>query len=134
MGFLDGFKVFDFSEGYPYVSITKHGITFNKSVILKLSKPEYVVLYINEETKQIAIQACDKDTPKATPFYKEKKSGLISARWNGKDIMNTILEMTGWDLENYIYRIDGELLKEERAMIFDFSKPNVSAAKDVENK
>lgn len=134
MGFLEGFKAFDFNEGYPYVSVTKHGITFNKAVILKLGLPEYVVLYINDDTKQIAIQACDKDYPKAVAFYKEKKSGLISARWNGKDIMNTIIELTGWDIDNFIYRVDGNLIKEERAMIFDLLKANVSTAKDVENK
>ena len=33
---LSNFKTFDFSEGVPYISITSNGITFNKSVIMKM--------------------------------------------------------------------------------------------------
>ena len=36
MFFFDGFTAFNFNEGAPYVSITKNGVTFNKSVIMKL--------------------------------------------------------------------------------------------------
>lgn len=121
MAALDGFRTFDFSEGSPYVSITRNGMTFNKAVVKKLECPAYATLLLNDETKQIAVQAAFEDTPKAVPFYKEKSSGLISVRWNGKDLMNTITEMMGWDLEKHSFRVDGVLIKEEKAMIFDFS-------------
>ena len=45
---LSNFKTFDFSEGVPYISITSNGITFNKSVIMKMKYPTYVKLLINE--------------------------------------------------------------------------------------
>lgn len=63
MSLLENFKPFNFNEGVPYVSITINGMTFNKSVIMKLEYPEYVRLLIDEETKRIAVQPCAQDTP-----------------------------------------------------------------------
>ena len=123
MSLLEDFKPFNFSEGVPYVSVTINGVSFNKSVVLKLNYHEYVVLLINEESKQIAIQVCDRDTPNAVQFYKVKKNpNLISVRWNGRDLINTLQTMMGWSLKNNGYRVDGVLLKEERAMLFDLNK------------
>ena len=52
----------------------------------KTNYPSHVLLLINDETHQIAVQACSADNPKAVAFFKPKKSGLISVRWNGKDL------------------------------------------------
>lgn len=119
---LDNFEVFDFSEGVPSISITQNGITFNKSVVLKLGCPEHVILLIDRAGKRIAIQECDANTPKAVPFYKVKQSNVISVRWNGRDLLNTIQTITGWDLSKSGYRVEGELLREEHAMLFELSK------------
>ena len=54
---LSNFKTFDFSEGVPYISITSNGITFNKSVIMKMKYPAYVKLLINETEQQFAFQS-----------------------------------------------------------------------------
>ena len=59
---FEGFKPFNFEEGIPYVSVTKNGVTFNKAVIMKLDYPEYIQLLINENTKQIVVLPCTKDT------------------------------------------------------------------------
>ena len=74
---LSNFKTFDFSEGVPYISITSNGITFNKSVIMKMKYPTYVKLLINESDKQIAVQACDGHDDKSVQFYKEKSNGVL---------------------------------------------------------
>lgn len=121
MTMLQGFTPFNFNEGVPYVSVTQNGITFNKSVVMKLGYPEYVVLLIDEETKRIAVQCCEETTPNAAPFYKQKKSNVISVRWNGRDLLNTLKAMMGWDLNLLGYRVDGQLLKDENAMIFDLN-------------
>ena len=122
MSLLDNFKPFNFNEGVPYVSITNNGMTFNKSVIMKLEYPERVRLLIDEETKRIAVQTCTQDTPNAAVFYnREKKSNTLSVRWNGRDLLNTIQEITHWDLSKYGYRVDGVLLKEDQAMLFDLT-------------
>ena len=122
MGMLDGFSPFNFEEGVPYVSVTINGVTFNKSVVMKLDYPAHALLLINEADKKIAVQACDEATQNATPFYKEKKSGAISVRWNGRDLLNTFQDIMGWKLKNEAYRIEGIHLKEERAILFDLTQ------------
>ena len=118
---FSGFKEFDFEEGMPYVSITKNGITFNKGVVMKLGRPSRVVLLINSESKQIAIRGCDENTPRSNAFYKENDRGVVSVRWNSKDLLSTLKDMMGWNLERESYRVEGQLLKEEDAMLFDFN-------------
>lgn len=122
MGVLEGFSVFNFEEGVPYVSVTINGVTFNKSVVMKLDYPTHVLLLVNEKEKKIAVQVCDEETPNAAPFYKEKKSGVISVRWNGRDLLNTFQDIMGWNLKNDAYRIEGIHLKAERAILFDLTK------------
>ena len=118
---LSNFSVFDFKEGVPYVSITSNGLTFNKSVIMKLHYPEFVILLINNESKQIAVQACDETNEKAVQFYKENANGVISVRWNAKDLINTISRMCEWDLSQVSYRVNGVLIPEQSLMLFDLT-------------
>lgn len=128
MSRLENFKIFNFNEGVPYVSVTSNGITFNKAVVMKLGYPEHVLLLTDEESCCIAVQKSDADNPRAAAFYKPKKSKVISVRWNGRDLLNTICEMTGWDLSMHSYRIDGALLREENAMLF-----NLREAKELKS-
>lgn len=118
---FSGFKEFDFEEGMPYVSVTKNGITFNKGVVMKLGRPKRVVLLINSESKQIALRGCDENTPRSNAFYKENNRGVVSVRWNSKDLLATFKDMMGWNLDLEAYRVEGQLLKEEGAMLFDFN-------------
>lgn len=118
---LSNFSVFDFREGVPYVSITNNGLTFNKSVIMKMNYPEFVILLINSESKQIAVQACDESDEKAVQFYKEKANGVMSVRWNAKDLINTIARMCEWDLSQMSYRVNGVLIPEQSLMLFDLT-------------
>lgn len=120
MSILNGFTAFNFEEGSPYVSITKNGMTFNKAVIMKLRFPRHVVLLINEQEKMIAIKPCDEFTQNHTDFYKGNTK-ILSVRWNAKDLLNTMQEITGWDLSKEAYRVNGTLLKEEDAMLFDLN-------------
>ena len=116
---LSNFKVFDFSEGVPYVSVTNNGLTFNKSVVIKLNYPEYVRLLINESDKQIAIQVCDGSEEKAVQFYKQKPNGVLSVRWNAKDLINTLSRICDWNLKQSSYRVNGILVPENSLMLFE---------------
>lgn len=123
MSIFEGFTTFNFSEGVPFVSITRNGVTFNKGVIMKLDCPKHVVFLVNATTKQIAIQACPENTPKSTSFFnEEKKKNALSVRWNGKDLLNTITDITGWDLSKGGYKVEGRLFSEEKAMLFDLNQ------------
>ena len=119
---LSNFKTFDFSEGVPYVSITNNGITFNKSVIMKMKYQAYVRLLINETDKQIADQTCDEHDDKSVQFYKEKSNGVLSVRWNAKDLINTISRICDWDLSQLSYRVNGILISEMKLMLFDLNE------------
>ena len=126
MSIFEGFTTFDFTEGVPYVSVTKNGVSFNKSVIMKLNYLTHVQLLINAATKQIAIKACLPLENKAQAFYNaEKKSNVLSVRWNAKDLLNTISDITGWNYEVESYRIEGVLIPEEKAMLFDFNNAEI---------
>ena len=123
MALLDSFSVFNFNEGVPYVSITRNGVTFNKSVIMKLKYPRHVILLINAKEKLLAIQSCNENTPNSVVFHNdEKQSNVLSVRWNNKDLLNNIKAMTGWDYSKESYRIEGTLLPEESAMLFDLNQ------------
>lgn len=123
MSIFDGFTTFNFSEGVPFVSVTKNGVTFNKGVIMKMDCPKYVLLLVNASTKQIAIKACSENTEKATVFFNdEKKKNAYSVRWNGRDLLNTITAITGWNLDKKGYKVEGQLIPEENAMLFDLNK------------
>lgn len=119
---LTNFKAFDFSEGVPYISITSNGITFNKSVIKKMQYPAYVRLLINEMDKQIAIQTCNENDEKSVQFYKERANGVLSVRWNSKDLIQTIARLCDWDLQQMSYRVAGILFSESNLMLFDLNK------------
>ena len=59
-------------------------------------------------------------------FYKEdKKSNVLSVRWNGRDLLNTIKEMMNWDYSSESYKVAGTLLGEESAMLFDLENAEV---------
>lgn len=119
---LDGFELFDFSEGVPYVSVTQNGVTFNRSVVIKLGMPDHVQLLINSASMQIAIRVCDASAKNAVAFYKPKASGIMSVRWNGRDLLNRLEDIAHWDLKQQGYRIDGTHLRDQNIMLFDLSK------------
>ncbi len=119
---LKGFEVVNLTIGSPYISITKNGVTFNKASIVKLGKPACVKLLMNKSDKMIAVQSCNDLDENATAFYKPKKSGLITVRWNNGELINTISRLMSWNLNEDGYRIDGDFLDEENAMVFDLKK------------
>ena len=127
MNALDGFTTFNFDEGLPYVSLTSHGITFNKAVTMKLGYPERAILLINSSTHQIALQRCSDETENSMPFYNaQKKSKVLSVRWNSKDLLNTLSDLMGWDLTIHSFRVAGKLLKAENAMVFNLDEATQS--------
>ena len=122
MSYFDGFETFNFEQGVPYVSITKNGVTFNKSVIMKLGYPENVNLLINSQEKVIAVKKCSSDTPNSMFFYKPNEKSILSVRWSSKDLLNTLQDLMGWDLSFSSYRVEGYLMRDEDAMIFELYK------------
>lgn len=121
---LEGFELFDFDVGVASASITPNGVTFNRSVVLKLGYPSNVQLLINKATKQVAIVACEKDADRAIEFYKGQygEKPVRSVRCNSKDLLNTLSEMMHWNLKEMSQRVEGKLLEGEQTMVFDLTK------------
>jgi len=127
---LDGFKTISLTVGLPYISITENGVTFNKTSIVKLGRPSHVLLMINEDKKQIAVQPCDAENEDATPFLRSEGKSVLSVRWNNKDLLNTLSKLMGWDLKECGYRVDGDYLNNENAMVFDLNTATRIGEKD----
>ena len=117
---LAGFQPFDFSLGVPSVSITGHGVTFNKSTVLKLGSPEYVRLFINRNSKQIAVRVCEKSDTNAVRFYRQKKSGVMSVRWNHGGLLWELRALLGTDPKSHGFRIYGEQTDRD-TVLFDLN-------------
>lgn len=92
---LSGFSAFDFSEGVPYFSVTLNGLTFNRSVVLKLGSPTYVRLLINEESRQVRFRFAKKQRRRQWRFNKPKKNGVLSVRWSSQDLVATFKRIIG---------------------------------------
>lgn len=114
------FKPFDFTEGVPYISITENGITFSKGVVAKLGKPSRVELLINDIDKQFIIRACNINKICSNAFYKEN-SKTKYVRWNNKNLLMTIANIMDCDLSKYAYRVYGQYIIEEKAILFDLN-------------
>lgn len=120
---LSNFKTFDFQEGAPFLSITNNGVTFNKSVVLKLGKPEFAQLLIDEDDKQLAIRACEQNDDGSNKFYnKNRKGTALAVRWNSKDLLATIERITGWNLKQAGYRVTGKYFPEDKLVLFDLKQ------------
>lgn len=128
---LEKFKKVNLTTGLPYMSITDNGITFSKNAVVKMGRPNYVVLLMNDDDKQIAIKVCDKEEESAIQFAKSVK--VINVRWNNKDFLNTLSKLMSWDLKEEGYRVLGEWYDNEQAMLFDLTKATVIGDKDNES-
>ena len=104
---LTGFKAFDFSEGVPYFSVTKNGLTFSKAVTLKLGCPSYVRLLINPDTKQVVLK-----TPLAR-FRSIRRRATISSLSGGTLGISSPLLSACWERH---LRITGSALKVHLSM------------------
>lgn len=124
---LDGFKQYNMTIGTASVSVTENGIAFSKTTVVKMGKVPYVKFFIDEEQKRIAIQKAKKDEDGAISFYNNQK--VISVRWNNKELLKTLEKMMEWELAGNVYKVDGDYIPEEEAMIFDLKKAEKASSK-----
>lgn len=125
MADLKNFSVLSFGSTGPLVSITKNGVTFNKAAVDRMGGTQYVLLLLDETSKQFAIQKCSQNTPQAMPFVAAIKPGAPSVRWGSKEFLRILKRLTGWSLDDDSskgYKVPGEYQRSENAMIFDLNK------------
>ena len=115
---MEGFVLFDVDEGIPAITVTENGVTFNKTVVKLLGNPDYVRLFVNEETRQLALQVCEKDAPKSARFYTENKRGVFGIRWN-KGGLNRLVRKLYAETTANGFHVDGTLM-DDKMIVFDF--------------
>jgi hypothetical protein len=108
--------------GKPAISVTKNGVGFSKQVLSRLGYSHFVLLYINKVEKQLAIKACDKETPGAMHFIPESKEKSDSLRWNNPTFKENIKSLVSKELSDENFVCDGEYIEEDVALLFDFTK------------
>ena len=118
---LEGFKPIELMTGSPVLSVTNNGLSFNKNVINKMGRPEYIRFMINTESKQLAIQKVEEYDNASVPFIRKNVDNKNGIRYNNRDLENTIATLMEWDLSTKAYRIDGIYQEDDNAMIFNLT-------------
>ena len=119
---LEGFEPIVFGNSSAVVSITKNGVTFNKTAFEKMNGTNYVTLLVNRDKKQFAIRQCAQNDANAMPFAAAIKPKAPSVRWNSKELLRLFSSLMSWDLEKCSgYKITGEYLKGDKALLFDLT-------------
>lgn len=116
---LEGFKPFELMTGSAVLSVTNNGLSFNKNVINKMGRPEYIRFMINASTKQLAIQKTDENDTVGVQFVRKSSDNRNGVRYNNRDLENTIATLMEWNLSTKTYRIDGIYQEDDHAMIFN---------------
>ena len=127
---LEDFRTYDLVAGLPTLSVTKNGVSFNKSAISKLGYPERIHLMINDNRGQVAIQNSKDENLNSIPFFKENKRKAITARWNYKDFTYMLAKMANRDIDKGGFRVVGEYIHEENALVFDMK--NAENSEEIE--
>lgn len=119
MGILDGFELVEPISGAPTMTVTKNGVSFNKTTLEKLGCPEYVQVLIDKIGKRIAIVPCLHRDKGSRPFYKPGKETSNGVRWNNYDLKSTIETMMGWNLMMCSWKVTGVYSEEVHALLFN---------------
>lgn len=120
MSKLDGFKRVQLVVGSPYLTVSKYGISFNKSVLSQLEYPEYVLILEKTQDKQLAIKVAGTEEEGVQKFSKSKQT--LNVRWNNREYTKKLLHWGPNDYQAVGFKVPGEYLEEDNAMFFDFSR------------
>ena len=116
---LEGFIKITLLKGSTFMTVTGKGIKFNGNVVYRIQKAEFVRLFLNPKTKQVAIQKCETKLDGAVAFFKDESDLTNGVRLNNRELQQKFSNMMDWDLENYNYRAYGFFSEEDNAVIFD---------------
>lgn len=122
MSILENFEVCktNVDKKEPYIRITPSVLTINKSVLDILGDPEYILLLLNKETLQFAIQKCTETKDGAMKITKIPNR-VQTKRINDVSLCNNIYDLTGWSRLVSSYQVFGEYIPEENVVIFDLN-------------
>lgn len=131
---LEGFLEVPILQGSSFMSITDNGINFNKNVVKHMQGAEYIIILCNSNKKQIAIQRCDKGHENSIRFYRDEKNFVNGVRFNNREVVQMIVSMMDWNLQEFNYRADGFLTEDRNSMIFDLNSARSFLKKNKQSK
>lgn len=114
---LSNFKPYIVSPGVSSLTIGKNGLAFSKTAVIRLDKPEFVVLLIDVKDHVLAVQPTEKENENATPFFKKGRKNIF-VRWNYQDLIEQISELMSWNFKNTTYKVKGEYSSEDNLLVF----------------
>ena len=118
---LEDFVLLPILSGSSFMSVTNNGINFSGNVVYHMQRAEFIRLFLNPKTKQVAIQKCETKLDGAVAFFKDESDLTNGIRLNNRELQQKFSNMMNWDLENYNYRAYGFFSDEDNAMIFDLN-------------
>ena len=131
---IDGFKKVQLMSGTAFVSITSNGLNFNKNVVLKMDRPKFISIYLNDDEKLLAIQSDEEQTGDNVAFVREKTNIANGVRVHNRELERMVEHMMQWDLESHNYRIDGFYDDSAQAMMFDLKQARIFRKKNYPKK
>ena len=103
------------------IDMKKNRIRFHKSMLHLLHDPPYIQLLINPDTMLVAVRALSKASPGDQSHRVPKKSLLSdnSVEIYSMSLVSRIADTLGIDDMASTYRLEGKLLPNESAAVFD---------------
>ncbi|MBQ7704763.1 MAG: hypothetical protein IJT73_04965 [Selenomonadaceae bacterium] len=118
---LEDFVLLPILSGSSFMSVTSNGINFSGNVVYHMQRAEFIRLFLNPKTKQVAIQKCATKLDGAVAFFKDESDLTNGVRLNNRELQQKFSTMMNWNLENYNYRAYGFFSDKDNAMIFDLN-------------
>lgn len=121
---LRGFEVarFQFFQitGMPYVTISAHGIQFNRVCIQKLNETKFVELLIHPIQKVLVVRPAEENTRHSLQWARLSEKGKwMSRKIGGAAFIPTLYQLFSWNIE-YKYCIKGVCHRNEENAILLF--------------
>ena len=122
---LEGFEPLTIATGGMRMTVTKNGVSFSKGALEKLHCAQYVIPLIDRAGKRFAIAACKEEAKNAKRFYRDGGTA-DGVRWNERDLITTLSDLVGKNLEEHGITVDGIYSGEDDALIFDLNNARPS--------
>lgn len=128
---LSKFKTYTLVSGLPTISITRNGITFSKTALIKLGKPDYIKLMMNEDERQIVFAVTEEDEEGSIKCLKNKtKNDMVTFRINNRDLLYKFASIMECRFEDLSFKAAGEFFDDDKMMLVDLKKATRIIEKD----
>lgn len=127
---LNGFEIISENDQRAecIATINTWGMTFTNQTLLNFNTPEFVVMGVNKEKKQLGIAACPQGE-NARVFC--KAGNTQNARINFGTYKREIVEMMPeWDFEKFNYRVYGVFSEDHTEMVFNLLTAEAKAKRN----